>query len=238
MKAALKQRAYRKAITSPGHLYFGEEKREVIVKNISTSGVLVGLKGGYLSADGKHILEELPPHKAINFCIPPLHLFGGAKIARMSTDRHLQIFLGLEFQNLVSCGASAACDNDHAYMSNLVIPGRLVLHSEYFDFLTVSLSEDELVVRLPILVGVEKDMVLACEFPQANLKGWVKVVWAVDMDYFETFVKLEYLKMEDGEDVGKRIGLVLPHAQDCSLTHKLRIFAALKKKPCYGADDK
>lgn len=240
MKNQLKQRAYRKTINSHGRVFFGDEKREIAVKNISTSGMLIQLKEGGLNVDNKHLLEDISPRQFINFCIPPLQLSGGAKIVRAFIAQDLQVFLGLEFQSLLSCGASMSCANNHSYRSSLAIPGRLLLHCDYFDFLTVNMSADDLIIRLPIIIGVEKGMVLAFEFPHANLKGWVKVLWTYDMEHFETLMGLQYVKPEneEGDAMARQADKFLPHAQDCPITHRLRIFAALRNKPFCDKEDK
>lgn len=133
-----KQRAYRKAVNSHGRMYFGDDARDITVKNISTSGFLVGLNPDSLRSGNRHTLEGISRHKPIHFCIPPLRLSGSATIARTFTDPNLSIFMGMEFQDLVFCGANASCTNGHDYTSNLAIPGRLFLDGQYFDFLTVT----------------------------------------------------------------------------------------------------
>lgn len=231
MNTNLKQRAYRKAINSPGRMYLGDETRAITIKNISTSGVLIGLSGDGLNAHSKHTLEDISLHKPIHFCIPPLQLSGSAKIARMFTGLNLQLFLGMEFQDLVFCGANTACSNDSPYTSSLAIPGRLILDGEYFDFLTVSMSTDELIVRLPLMIGIEKGMELEFEFTQAKLKGWVKVVWTLEVDNFETLMRLHYTRREKGgDDISRHADWLLPQLNDCPMAHRLRVFAAIKDK--------
>lgn len=62
--------------------------------------------------------------------------------------------------------------------------------------MTTNMSAEGLMARLPLVIGIEKGMVLAFEFPRASLKGWVKVVWTLDTDNFETLMGLQYVKPE------------------------------------------
>lgn len=230
MDISLQPRAYRKPIKAQGRMYLANDRQDIVIKNISTSGMLVRLNEDHLSDHHKPTLETLFQHKTIHFCIPPFQLSGNAKIIRVFTNKHLQVYLGMTFQHLASCGANASCTNDSPYTSGLAIPGRLLLRNDYFDFMTVSLSENDFIIRLPIIVGVEKGMVLAFELTQANLKGQVKVVSVLDINLFETVMKLEYLKPENGADIGQQVDYFLPRPHDCPITHRLRIFSALKDK--------
>lgn len=49
-------------------------------------------------------------------------------------------------------------------------------------------------IRFPIIFGIDTGMVVKFEFTSANLAGWVKVVWTLDADHFETFIGLQYVK--------------------------------------------
>lgn len=91
------------------------------------------------------------------------------------------------------------------------------------------MSANELIIRLPLMIGVEKGMVLELEFTQANLKGWVRVVWTLEVDCFETLMRLQYTKLGDENGMARHAGSLLPRTEDCPVTHRLRVFTAISE---------
>lgn len=128
------QRAYRKPISLHGWICFGGEMREITVKNISISGMLIQMSNKGLYFDGRRILDDVSLSESIDFFLPQLQLSGVAKIARMFITPNLQAFMGLEFQDLVLSLDKPHFNRKHCRVG-ITIPGRLFLNGDHYDFI-------------------------------------------------------------------------------------------------------
>ncbi|MDD5272031.1 MAG: PilZ domain-containing protein [Methylovulum sp.] len=182
-------RPYRKAITSHGWIFLGGEAREITIKNISITGALAQLDG----SKGERTLQNLLVSKAIDFYLPQLQLSGEAKVVRVDTAEDDHIILGLEFQNIAHT-ANEPVFKRKSYRKDMVIPGHILLNAYRHDFMTVNMSLDGLMIRVPEQLTVEKDAIIPFEFADANLKGFVKVVWVRQGEHNDTLIGLQYVK--------------------------------------------
>ncbi|POZ49848.1 PilZ domain-containing protein [Methylovulum psychrotolerans] len=194
MGTQLQQRAYRKATHLDGWVYLGGKMRKITIKNLSISGALAVLipENLHVGNDHQQTLKNLSLSKTLDFFLPPLRLSGIAKVVRITITENLQVSFAMAFQEL-NHSEDKPCFNRKNYRAKITIPGKLFLNGYYFDFMTVNMSVDGLMIRLPIVFGVEQGMVVAFKFPHANLKGQATVIWTMDNENCETLIGLQHI---------------------------------------------
>jgi hypothetical protein len=197
MDTKLKQRAYRKTTNIEGWVYFGGKMREITVKNLSISGALAILTPEVLRFNDDHqqTLKSLSLSKQLDFFLSPLQLSGVAKIVRVAVTKQGQVAFAMAFQDL-NHSSDEPCFNRKNYRAEIAIPGQLFLDGYCLDFMTVNMSVDGLMIRLPIAFGFEEGMAVTFKFPHAKLKGKAQVVWTMD-NGTETLIGLQHIKPDN-----------------------------------------
>lgn len=197
-------RSYRKVLTSNGLIYIGGNEYEVVMRNLSITGVLVELNMQMSNVEMKKFLNVLSVSTAIDFYLPELRLAGEASIARVETENADQILLALEFIH-VAYDVDKALYTRKAYRKNATVPGRILLNAQYHDFISVNVSLDGLMIRLDESIQVEEGLVTQLEFEKLSLKGKVKLIWIDTIPGAETLIGLQYVKMkkDDQKEVSR-----------------------------------
>ncbi len=189
MNASPHERPYRKTITSHGWIFLGGEAREITIKNLSITGALAHLD----DVKSERTLQDLLVSKAIDFYLPQLQLSGIAKIVRIDTAQAEHVVMALEFQDIAHT-TDEPIFKRKSYRKELAIPGHLLLNAYQHDFMTVNMSLDGLMIRVPEALAVEQEAIIPFEFADANLKGFVKVIWARSDGENGTLIGLQYVK--------------------------------------------
>lgn len=183
---------YQKPINSRGWVYLDGEMREITVKSISIVGALAQLHLDDSNFSSKRTLHHLSSIKSIDFFLPHLQLSGAAKITNVDTSQE-DILLELEFENLAYT-VDEPVFKRKSYRKEVAIPGKITIKDQAYPFVTVNISMDGLMIRLPKAVSLEKDWFMPFEFTNSDLKGYVKVVWTQTKGDNETLVGLQYAK--------------------------------------------
>ena len=185
------KRSYRKKLTTTGLIYLQGEEREVLVKNMSVTGMLV-----YLSAASDVIstlADSIVVASIIDFYLPKLRLAGTAEIVRV-TKEDTQIVLALKFRD-ITYNIDGLLYKRKVYRKNMSIPGRILLNNEYYNFQTVNVSVEGLMIRFAETVVIAEGMTTSFEFRDVSLKGEVVVVW-IDFDSEgKTLAGLKYIHL-------------------------------------------
>jgi hypothetical protein len=194
------RRSYRKKLITNGLVYINNEEQEVFVVNISMTGMLVQLSREIYSSDSDSTFNDSLVSSTIDFYFPQLRLAGTADISRVNKDdRH--VTLALKF-NDISYNIDNLLYKRRVYRKNMSVPGRILLNEEYYDFYTVNVSVEGLMVRLTKTVAILEGMTTTFEFKDLSLKGEVQVAW-IDFDIDgNTLIGLKYINMNTDEIKG------------------------------------
>ncbi len=183
-------RSYRKNLVTSGLIYINGAEREVSVSNISMTGVLVDLD---CLSSAENTFSDALVTKIIDFYLPPLRLAGSAEIIRVSRQEG-HVSLALKFKD-ISYNVDNLMYKRKVYRKNMSISGRILLNHQYYNFQTVNVSVEGLMVRLAEVVDIAEDMITSFEFNNLSLKGEVQVVW-IDFDNKgNTLLGLKYINM-------------------------------------------
>ncbi|MDP3589459.1 MAG: PilZ domain-containing protein [Methylobacter sp.] len=186
-------RSYRKNLMSRGLIYMGGEEQEIIIKDLSLTGVLAELKCDH-NRDAKEIFNMLSASTTIDLYLPEIRLAGEAEVVRV--DMHEgQILLALEFRN-VAYDVDNQLYKRNVHRKNMAAPGKILLNGEYREFTTVNVSVDGLMVNLAEAIDVKAGDVTVFEFDQLGLDGEIKVIWAERTANDGTLLGLQYVHME------------------------------------------
>ncbi|MDO9047277.1 MAG: PilZ domain-containing protein [Methylobacter sp.] len=193
-------RPYRKNLKSHGLIYMGGEEQEIILKDISLTGVLAELKPDQAGRNVKDIFNMLSASTTIDLYLPEMRLAGEAEVVRvdMLNDR---ILLALEFRH-VAYDVDNQLYKRKVHRKNMTAPGRILLDGEYREFNTVNVSVDGLMVTLAESIAVEAGEITVFEFERLGLDGEIKVVWVERTADAGTLLGLQYVHMKKTEIKG------------------------------------
>jgi hypothetical protein len=187
------KRSYRKKLITNGLVYINGEEQEVFVVNISMTGVLVQLSCEIYSSDTDSNFNDSLISTTIDFYLPQLSLAGTAEISRVTKDEH-HVLLALKFQD-ITYNIDSLLYKRRVYRKNMSVPGRILLNNELYDFYTVNVSVEGLMIRLEKTVVIAEGITTSFEFKDLSLKGEVQVAW-IDFDIEgKTLVGLKYINM-------------------------------------------
>ncbi|MGR8980671.1 MAG: PilZ domain-containing protein [Gammaproteobacteria bacterium] len=193
--ASILQRPYRKMLKQRGLIYFGGEEREIHVKNLSLSGVLAELKSGAKNNPIKDIFDNLKQSTAVDLFLPEMGLNGECEVIRVDMIKD-KILLALEFKH-ISYDTDNFVYSRKAYRKKLKGRGKILLNGIYYDFDTVNVSVDGLMVQLNDVVKVKDGTVTVFELEQLELNGEIKVIWIEHLENDKTLIGLQFLTMEN-----------------------------------------
>jgi hypothetical protein len=187
------KRSYRKKLITNGLVYINGEEQEVFVVNISMTGVLVQLSCEIYSSDTDSSFNDSLIATTIDFYLPQLRLAGTAEISRVTKDeRH--VTLALKFKD-ITYNIDSLLYKRRVYRKNMTVPGRILLNNEQYNFYTVNVSVEGLMIRLEKTVVIAEGVTTSFEFKDLSLKGEVQVAW-IDFDIEgKTLVGLKYINM-------------------------------------------
>jgi hypothetical protein len=184
------QRSYRKSLITNGLVYINGEEQEVSVVNISMTGALVQLNR---PDNAECLINDALASKIIDFYLPKLRLAGTAEVVRVSGSGRSDS-VALKFKE-ISYNIDGLLYKRKVYRKNMSVGGQIVLNNKHYNFETVNVSVEGLMIRLAETVIIAKDLIIAFEFSKLNLKGDAQVVW-MDIDSEgKTLVGLKYVNM-------------------------------------------
>ncbi|TPQ25273.1 PilZ domain-containing protein [Methylomonas koyamae] len=196
---ATENRAYRKSLASHGLLYLGQEEHEILVLNLSITGVLTLLKVKPSFAGIKDIFRALQVSPIVDFYLPEINLAGEAEVVRAeSVDAGFQI--AIEFRNL-TYDVDSLLYRRRAYRKSISAAGHIVFNDTDYAFNTENVSIDGIMIRMLGRIEVEEGTVTSFDFQELGEEGEAKVVW-VEYDDISTLMGLQYLHLRRGEIVG------------------------------------
>lgn len=187
-------RSYRKNLITSGLCYINGEEMEVSVINMSMTGMLVQLgQEGLYENDAEKVFTIPSASKVIDFYLPQLRLAGTAEVVRASKD-DLRVLLALKFKDM-TYNIDNMLYKRKVYRKNMSIAGKIFLNNEHYDFQTVNVSVEGLMIRLSETISIVEGLTTTFEFKDINLKGEVEVVWADFDERSNTLVGLKYINM-------------------------------------------
>jgi hypothetical protein len=196
------KRPYRKALNLQGLIYLGGEEQEVTVKNLSVSGVQTILNNQWDKGDIKELFSTLSTSSTlIDFYFPELRLAGEAEVVRADTDEHNKILLSLEFKHI-------AYDIDNllykrkAYRKTMAVPGRIAFDSKFYDFVSVNISVDGIMIKLNETIEIDEGTITLFEFKAMDLNGSVKVIWTEKLPEGGILMGMQYVNLSKAEITG------------------------------------
>lgn len=196
---ATEDRAYRKNLASHGLLYLGREEHEIVVLNLSITGLLTLLRVNPSLAGIKDIFRVLQVSPIVDFYLPEINLAGEAEVVRAeSVDAGFQI--AIEFRNL-SYDVDNLLYSRRAYRKSISAAGHIVFNDIDYAFNTENVSIDGIMIRMLGRIEVEEGTVASFDFQELGEDGEAKVVW-VEYDDISTLMGLQYLHLRRGDIVG------------------------------------
>lgn len=182
-------RSYRKNLDSNGLIYIAGTEREVSVSNLSMTGALVHLED---ILDAVQLSETLTIPTVIDFFLPKLRLAGTAEVVRIDKEDDEQVSLALQFKD-ISYNINKLLYARKVYRKNMSVAGRILLGSKYYDFHTLNVSVEGLMIQLTETVDIVQHMTTMFEFDKVNVTGEVEVIWTDVDSEGRTLLGLKYI---------------------------------------------
>lgn len=189
------ERPYRKRLKQQGLIYFGGEEQEINIKNLSLSGALAELKGDMENKSIKDIFENLKQSTTVDLYLPEMGLNGECEVIRADLIKD-KILLAFEFKN-ISYDTDNLVYSRRAYRKKIKGRGKILLNGHYYDFDTVNVSVDGLMIHLNEVTDVREGTVTVFELEPLELNGDIKVIWAERLEKGQTLIGLQFLNMEN-----------------------------------------
>ncbi len=188
-------RPYRKNLNVHGLIYIGDEPLDITVKNLSITGLLAELSSeDNNNLDIKNLFSSLLAVNTLDLYLPELRLAGEVDVVRVDMEGE-HILLALTFKQV-------AYDVDHrlckrrAHRKNMTVPGEIVLHGEFYEFTTLNVSVDGLMIQLNKTVTVEEGLLTIFKFKRLELAGKARVIWVDYSAETGTLLGLQYVNMK------------------------------------------
>ena len=187
-------RPLRTNLVSEGFIYMGEEEHKITVKNLSINGVLAQLNTDREDIDIKYVFNQLLVSTVIDLYLPEMRLVGDVEVVRGDMEEG-HILLALEFKN-IAFDIDKDLNKRKVYRKNMADSGKILLNSQYYNFTSVNVSVDGLMICLPEAIAVEVGMITRFEFKRLQLEGEVKVIWGDLISDDRTLIGLQYVHLE------------------------------------------
>ncbi|MCK4841436.1 MAG: PilZ domain-containing protein [Methylococcales bacterium] len=188
------KRSYRTNLTSRGLIYMGGEELQIIVKNLSITGVMAELEDSSSLKDIKDVFQVIKATPVIDIYLPEMRLAGDAEVVRAEMDGE-NIVLFIEFKD-ISYEVDNVLYKRKAYRKNIAGRGQIVFDGVKYKFNTENVSVDGLMIHLKEKIEVEKGVKTIFDFKQLALRGVIKVVWVDHCDDGSTLMGLQYEHLE------------------------------------------
>jgi hypothetical protein len=132
----------------------------------------------------------------VDLYLPELRLIGEAEIVRSDITQDGHILLAMEFKD-ITFTIEEDLNKRRSYRRNIAIPGKILLNGHYYDFTTLNVSLDGLMVVLSEVVDVQAGITSTFECKRLGLDGQIKVMW-VDSAYDgNTRIGLQFINVEN-----------------------------------------
>ncbi|MEY3761323.1 MAG: hypothetical protein RIR39_2814 [Pseudomonadota bacterium] len=187
-------RPLRTNLVSEGFIYMGEEEHKITVKNLSINGVLAQLNTDREDIDIKYVFNQLLVSTIIDLYLPEMRLVGDVEVVRGDIEEG-HILLALEFKN-IAFDIDKDLNKRKAYRKNMPDSGNILLNSQYYNFTSVNVSVDGLMIYLSEAIAVEVGTITRFEFKRLELEGEVKVIWVSLISNGRTLIGLQYMHLE------------------------------------------
>jgi hypothetical protein len=191
---------YRKGLASKGLIFLLGEEMEIIVRNISITGLLGDVKLGDHIKNIKDVFQGIKSSTVVDIFLEDMHLAGEAEIVRVDmADEHIS--LALEFKN-ISYDVDNLLYKRKAYRKGMTAPGKIEFSGKTYDFMTRNVSVEGLMIRIAEHVPVKINEVAKFVFERLNLNGEIKVIWFEYDEDGGTLMGLQYVYMENTKIAG------------------------------------
>lgn len=187
------ERPYRKNLADHGLIYMGGEEREIVIKNLSLTGLLAELSCEHQPLEISDIYHAISASPVLDFYLPELRLAGEVEVVRVDVEGS-HILMALTFK-YVSHDIDNLLYKRKAYRKMMTAPGKILLDSGFIEFETVNVSVEGLMIRLNEVVELSVGTTTAFQFKRLDLEGTVNVIW-IERDESSTLIGLQYMHME------------------------------------------
>ncbi|MDD5276577.1 MAG: PilZ domain-containing protein [Methylovulum sp.] len=184
-------RLYRKNLKSQGLAYIGGEEREITLKNLSVTGALAELKN---CSDLEFITSAVAASPTIDIYLPQLQLAGEADVVRIDSKKPNHITLALQFKH-ISYDVDQLMYKRKAYRKTMSVVGRLLVNGTYYNFFSVNISTDGLMIHLPEHIYLEEGDTVSFQFKELDVEGQAQVIWRDEMINGGILLGLQYINM-------------------------------------------
>jgi len=190
------KRSYRKNLKLHGFIYFGEQEQNIIVKNLSITGLLAELQNNPEgpAATIDELFEILKGSTLVDLFLPEINLTGEAEVIRVDMLKD-SLLIALEFKTL-------SFENDNLlysrkeYRKKMQGSGRILLNGHYHEFNMVNVSFLGLMIQLNEKMEIKEDTITVFSFKPLELSGDVRVIWLEHLPNGETLMGLQFLDIE------------------------------------------
>ena len=189
-----KRQHYRKNLASKGLIFLAGEEMEITIRDISITGMFAELPANARLTDVDTIFKALGPSAEVDIFLEDLQLAGEAEVTRVKLDNGI-FHMGFDFKN-ISYDAENMLYKRKAYRKSMVALGTVFIDEKRYNFSTLNVSVEGLMLRIPDKVAVKKGMVVKFEFEKLDLKGEIKVVWLEHDKDGGTLMGLQYMHLE------------------------------------------
>lgn len=191
---------YRKPLASKGLIFLLGTEMEMVIRNISITGMLGEIEIDEKIKDIKNVFQAIKDSTIVDVFLEELQLAGEAEIVRVDiVDTHIHI--ALEFKN-ISYDTDNLLYKRRAYRKGLAAPGKIEFGGKAYDFMTRNVSVEGLMIRIAEHVSVEEGEVVPFVFERLELSGEIKVIWFYYDEDGGTLIGLQYIYMENAKIKG------------------------------------
>ena len=187
-------RPRRTNLVSEGFIYMGEEEHKITVKNLSINGVLAQLNTEREDIDIKYVFNQLLVSTIIDLYLPEMRLVGDVEVVRGDMEEG-HILLALEFKN-IAFDIDKDLNKRKVYRKNMPDSGKILLNGQYYNFTSVNVSVDGLMICLPEAIAVEVGTISRFEFKRLELEGEIKMIWGDLISEGRTLIGLQYVHLD------------------------------------------
>ena len=188
-------RPRRTNLVSHGFIYMGEEEHKITIKNLSINGLLAELDSNRENIDIKYIFNQLLVSTIIDLYLPEMRLTGEVEAVRADMEEG-HILLALEFKN-IAYDIDGSLNKRKVYRKSMSDLGKILLNGESYDFTSVNVSVEGLMICLSDAISVEVGTITRFEFKRLDLEGDIKVIWSDIIPDGRTVMGLQYVNLKN-----------------------------------------
>ena len=193
------RQSYRTNLSSKGLVFLGGEELEIKIINLSITGLFAELLPGDQIKNIHDVFNAIKSSAIVDLYLPGLQLAGEAEVTRAeSLDGTMQ--MGLEFKN-IAYEVSDLLYKRKAYRKIMTATGHIVLRGGLHTFETRNVSVDGIMIYLDRAFDIPEGHVTQFDFEELGLKGKIKVVWCEKIGVESTLMGLQYVSMQNVENL-------------------------------------